>query len=132
MKTAEKNTAEVMNYLKNSEKNFFLSEDGKHWQAIVKIQASGEYVFVKDGEVHRLNMEHYLKEGTTAGKTFLKQRLHPTWDISSSSTWYKGYGHGPSKKLRAVRWTFARYELTANAVKELVEEAIKCLVEEGK
>jgi hypothetical protein len=123
MKTKEQNTAEVMNYLKNSEKNFFLSEDGNHWQAIVKIQATGEYVFVKDGEVHRLNMESYLKEGTTAGKTFLKQRLHPTWEASGS--WYKGYGHGPSKKLRAVKWTFARYELTANAVKDLVEEAIK-------
>jgi heme oxygenase len=125
MKTTEQNTAEVMNYLKNSEKNFFLSEDGKHWQAIVKIQATGEYVFVKDGEVHRLNMEHYLKEGTTAGKTFLKQKLHPTWDVQSSSTWYKGYGHGPNKKLRAVKRTLAHYELTSNAVKDLVEAAIK-------
>jgi len=121
MKTQEQNTKEVMTYLEKSAQNFFQSEDGQHWQAIVKIQASGEYVFVKDGEVHRLNLEHYLKEGTTAGKTFLKHVLHPTWDVSSHSTWYKGYGHGPSKKLRAVRSTFSRYELTANAVKNYLE-----------
>jgi hypothetical protein len=119
MKTQEQNTKEVMTYLEKSAQNFFQSEDGKHWQAVVKIQRTGEYVFVKDGEVHRLNMEYYLKEGTTAGKTFLKHRLHPTFD--PYSTWYKGYGHGPSKKLRAIRWNMYCLELTSTAVKELVE-----------
>ena len=119
MKSQQQNTNEVMTYLKKSAQNFFQSEDGQHWQAVVKIEKTGEYVFVKDGEVHHLNMDHYLKEGTTAGKTYLKQKLHPTWNVQSSSPWYKGYGHGPNKKLRAVKWTFSRYELIANTVAEL-------------
>jgi len=120
MKTQEQNTKEVMTYLKNSEKNFFLSEDGQHWQAIVKIHLLDKYVFIKDGEVHELNMDYYLKAGTTAGKTYLKNKIHPTWDVYNPA-WNRGYGHGPSKKLRAVRWNFYRWELTDTAVKNYLE-----------
>lgn len=120
MKTQEQNKKEVMNYLQNSSKNFFESEDGKHWQSIVYLHALEKYVFIKDGEVYELNMEYYLREGTTAGKTFLKHKLHPTYDPYGS--WYKGYGHGPSKKLKAVKWNMARLELTSEAAIKYVAE----------
>ena len=118
MKTSEQNQKEVMTYLEKSSQHFFESEDGKHWQAIVKIHALDKYIFIKDGEVSELNMEAYLKEGTTAGKTFLKQKLHPCWNPSGGSFWTRGYGHGPSKKLRAVKWNKARLELTSIAAQD--------------
>jgi hypothetical protein len=122
MKTTEQNQKEVMNYLANSSQHFFESEDGKHWQAIVKLHALDRYVLIKDGEVFELNLEFYLKEGTTAGKTFLKQKIHPVYDPSGSSFWTRGYGHGPSKKLRAVRWNnAARLELTSMAAQAYLE-----------
>ena len=121
MKTSEQNQKEVMTYLEKSSQHFFESEDGKHWQAIVKIHALDKYVFIKDGEVSELNMEAYLKEGTTAGKTFLKQKLHPCWNPSGGSFWTRGYGHGPNKKLRAVRWNKPRLELTSNAAQTYLE-----------
>jgi hypothetical protein len=114
MKTQEQNTKEVMAYLDKSAQNFFQSEDGQHWQAVVKLHALDKYVFIKDGEVHEFNMDHYLGAGITAGKTFLKQKLHPQWNPSTGS-WSRGYGHGPAKKMRAVRWNKARLELTSTA-----------------
>ena len=121
MKTQERNNQEVMTYLQKSSQNFFESEDGKHWQSIVYLHALDKYVFIKDGEVSELNMEFYLKEGTTAGKTFLKQKIHPVYDPSGTSFWTRGYGHGPSKKLRAVRWNKARLELTSMAAQAYLE-----------
>ena len=121
MKTAEQNTKEVMTYLEKSSKNFFQSEDGQHWQAVVKIQKTGDYVFVRDGEVFPIDISWYTGEKETEGKTRLKRKLHPTWDVNTNSSWYKGYGHGPGKKLRAVRWNLEKLELTASAVKEIVE-----------
>jgi hypothetical protein len=121
MKTQEKNNQEVMTYLQKSSQNFFESEDGKHWQSIVYLHALDRYVFIKDGEVSELNMEAYLKPGTTAGKTFLKQKIHPVYDPSGTSFWTRGYGHGPSKKLRAVRWNKARLELTSSAAQAYLE-----------
>ncbi len=121
MKTSEQNQKEVMTYLEKSSQHFFESEDGKHWQAIVKIHALDKYVFIKDGEVSELNMESYLEEGTTAGKTFLKQKLHPCWNPSGGSFWTRGYGHGPNKKLRAVRWNKPRLELTSTATQNYLQ-----------
>ena len=121
MKTSEQNQKEVMTYLEKSSQHFFESEDGKHWQAIVKIHALDKYVFIKDGEVSELNMESYLKEGTTAGKTFLKQKLHPCWNPSGGSFWTRCYGHGPNKKLRAVRWNKPRLELTSTATQNYLQ-----------
>lgn len=121
MKTQEKNNQEVMTYLQKSSQNFFESEDRKHWQSIVYLHALDRYVFIKDGEVSELNMEAYLKPGTTAGKTFLKQKIHPVYDPSGTSFWTRGYGHGPSKKLRAVRWNKARLELTSSAAQVYLE-----------
>ena len=122
MKTTEQNQKEVMNYLANSSKHFFESEDGKHWQAIVKLHELDKYVLIKDGEVFELSMQAYLREGITAGKTFLKQKIHPVYDPSGSLFWTRGYGHGPSKKLRAVRWNnAARLELTSMAAQAYLE-----------
>jgi hypothetical protein len=115
MKSNEQNKKEVMNYLEKSSQHFFESENGNHYQAIVKIQATGNYVFVKNGNCYPIDEKGYIAEGTTAGKTFLKQRFHPKWDAHSNF-----YGHGTSKKLRAVRWNKARLELTATAVAEIV------------
>ena len=120
MKTQEQNTKEVMTYLEKSAQNFFQSEDGQHWQAVVKLPALDKYVFIKDCEVHEFNMGHYLGEGITDGKARLKRKLHPTWDVHNP-TWNRGYGHGPSKKIRAVRWNLARLELTANAAQAYLE-----------
>ena len=123
MKTTEQNQKEVMNYLANSSKHFFESEDGKHWQAIVKLHELDKYVLIKDGEVFEISMQAYLREGITAGKTFLKQKIHPVYDPSGSSFWTRGYGHGPSKKLRAVRWNnAARLELTSMAAQQYLEK----------
>jgi hypothetical protein len=121
MKTTEQNRKEVLSYLERSQKNFFQSENGEHWQAIVKIQKTGEYVFVKDGLAYPINLDNYTKEGVTAGKTFLKQKYHPTFNYSSGSSWYKEYGHSADLKLSAVRWNLARLELTANAVRGIIE-----------
>jgi hypothetical protein len=121
MKTTEQNTKEVMTYLEKSSKNFFQSEDGLHWQAVVKIQKTGDYVFVRNGEVFPIDISRYTGEKETAGKTYLKHKFHPQWDVNPNSPWYKGYGHGPSKKLRAVRWNLEKLELTSTAVKHLVE-----------
>ena len=111
-----------MNYLANSSKHFFESEDGKHWQAIVKLHELDKYVLIKDGEVFEISMQAYLREGITAGKTFLKQKIHPVYDPSGSLFWTRGYGHGPSKKLRAVRWNnAARLELTSMAAQAYLE-----------
>jgi hypothetical protein len=123
MKTTEQNQKEVMTYLEKSSQHFFESEDGKHWQAIVKLHELDKYVLIKDGEVFELSMEVYLKEGTTAGKTFLKQKLHPCWDPSGTSFWTRDYGHGPSKKLKAVRWNkAARLELASIAAHRYLEK----------
>ena len=122
MKTTEQNQKEVMNYLANSSKHFFESEDGKHWQAIVKLHELDKYVLIKDGEVFEISMQAYLREGITAGKTFLKQKIHPVYDPSGSLFWTRGYGLGPSKKLRAVRWNnAARLELTSMAAQVYLE-----------
>ena len=127
MKTQEQNTKEVMTYLEKSSKNFFESEDGKHWQSIVYLHALEKYVFIKDGEVHDLNVQDYIGENIvgkqiTEGKTFLKYKIHPQWDITSSNSLWKGFGHGPSKKLRAVRWNkAARLELTAMAAQSYLQ-----------
>lgn len=118
MKTQEQNNKEVMTYLEKSSKNFFMSEDGKHWQSIVKLHALDKYVLIKDGEVIEINYEYYLANGTTAGKTFLKNTIHPSWD-----PWYgKSWGHGHSKKLRAVRWNLERLELTSTAAQNYLKE----------
>ena len=120
MKTSEQNQKEVMTYLTNSSQHFFESEDGQHWQAVVKLHALDKFVFIKDGEVSEFNMEAYLKEGTTAGKTFLKQKVHPCWNPSGGTFWARYYGHGPAKKLRAVRWNKARLELTSAAAQDYI------------
>ena len=127
MKTQEQNTKEVMTYLEKSSKNFFESEDGKHWQSIVYLHALEKYVFIKDGEVYDLNMEAYLGNDTTGnriteGKTLLKYKIHPQWDVPTGSSWFKGYGHGPKQKMRAVRWNKAsRLELTAMAAQKYID-----------
>ena len=127
MKTQEQNTKEVMTYLEKSSKNFFESEDGKHWQSIVYLHKFERYVFIKDGEVHELNIQGYLGNDTTGkqiteGKTFLKYKIHPQWDITSGHSLWKGFGHGPGKKLRAVRWNkAARLELTAMAAQSYLQ-----------
>lgn len=121
MKTTEQNRKEVMTYLEKSSKNFFQSEDGLHWQAVVKIQKTGDYVFVRDGQVFPIDTTWYTGDGETDGKGRLKRKIHPVWDVPVKSSWYTGYGHGPSKKLRAVRWNLEKLELTANAVKSIVE-----------
>lgn len=114
MKSQEQNNREVMSYLKNSSQHFFESEDGKNWQAIVYLTALDKYVFMKDGEVTEINVNYYTVSGMTAGKTCLKQKIHPTFNpFSYSGSYYKGYGHGPAKKLRAVRWNKPRLELTS-------------------
>jgi hypothetical protein len=127
MKTQEQNTKEVMTYLEKSSKHFFESGDGNHWQSIVYLHAHGRYVFIKDGEVNELNMKAYtgkdsLGNSITEGKTLLKYLVHPHWDIPTGSSWFKGYGHGPKKKLRAVRWTKARLELTSTAAQEYLSK----------
>lgn len=112
MKTQEQNTKEVMGYLERSARNFFESEDGQHWQAVVRVDDSEKYIFIKDGVVSEFDMGYYLGEGKTAGKCFLKTRLHPGFDLApNSGSLYKGYGHGPKAKLRAVRWNSYRREL---------------------
>jgi hypothetical protein len=118
MKTSEQNKKEVMTYLQKSAQHFFESEDGNHWQAVVYLTRFEKYVFIKDGEVSPINLDYYTGSTDTYGKSLLKHKLHPTWQISSSSMWYKGYGHGIDKKLRAVRWNQARLELTAKAAQE--------------
>jgi hypothetical protein len=129
MKTQEQNTKEVMTYLEKSSQNFFESEDGKHWQSIVYLHALEKYVFIRDGEVFDLNVQSYIGENIvgkqiTEGKTFLKHKIHPQWDIPfpTVSSWYKGYGHGPNKKLRAVRWNLSRLELTSTAAQAYMEK----------
>ena len=111
MKTQEQNEKEVMGYLEKSSKNFFESEDGHNWQAVVKISEK-KYIFIKNEVVSEFDMSYYLGEGKTAGKCFLKTRLHPRFDLAHN-LWslYKGYGHGPKAKLRAVRWNGYRREL---------------------
>lgn len=121
MKTQEQNTKEVMTYLEKSSQNFFQSEDGKNWQAVVFLHSLQKYVFVKDGHVFEFNMAYYIGEGITEGKTRLKQKLHPTFDCHPHSAFYHGYGHGPSKKLRAVKFKFDKYELTAKACQDYLE-----------
>lgn len=115
MKSQEQNNREVMSYLKNSSQHFFESEDGKKWQAIVYLKESDRYVFVKDGEVSEINVAYYLAKGITAGKTGLKQKISPQFNPYSGS-WYKGYGHGPAAKLRAVRYNKFRRELIDNSI----------------
>lgn len=115
MKTQAQNTKEVMTYLEKSSQNFFESEDGQHWQAIVKLEVLDKYVFVKDGTVNEINMDHYIGEGKTAGKTYLKQKIHPQWNPSNSN-WYSSYGHGPAKKIRSVRRNRFRRELVETAI----------------
>ena len=128
MKTQEQNTKEVMTYLEKSSKNFFESEDGKHWQSIVYLHALEKYVLIRDGEVHEINVQNYIGENIvgkqiTEGKTFLKYKIHPQWNIPTGSKWFKDYGHGPDKKLRAVRWNkAARLELTATAAQEYLSK----------
>jgi len=62
MKTQEQNTKEVMTYLEKSSKNFFESEDGKHWQSIVYLHALEKYVLIRDGEAHEINVQNYIGE----------------------------------------------------------------------
>ena len=127
MKTQEQNTKEVMAYLEKSSKNFFESEDGKHWQSIVYLHALEKYVLIRDGEVHEINVQNYIGENIvgkqiTEGKTFLKYKIHPQWNIPTGSKWFKDYGHGSDKKLRAVRWNkAARLELTAMAAQNYID-----------
>ena len=121
MKTLEQNRKEVMNYLKRSSKNFFLSEDGQHWQSIVKIHTLDQYVFIRDGKVFPIEVEKYCQASITAGKTFLKQKTHPQYDPNHLYKYSERMGHGPSKKLCAVRWNKERLELTSKAVKEYLK-----------
>lgn len=117
MKSQEQNNREVMSYLKNSSQHFFESEDGKNWQAVIYLTDLDKYVFIKDGEVTEIDVTIYTANGWTAGKTYLKHRIHPVFNpFSYSGSYYKGYGHGPAKKLRAVRWNKFRLELTSTAV----------------
>jgi hypothetical protein len=118
MKTSEQNKKEVMTYLQKSAQHFFESEDGNHWQAVVYLTRLEKYVFIKDGEVIPVNLDYYTGETDTYGKAMLKRKLHPYWPISNNSSWYKDYGHGSDKKLRAVRWNQSRLELTAKASQE--------------
>ena len=122
MKSTEQNTKEVMTYLKKSAQHFFESEDGKNWQAITQ-NSAGEYVFVIDGEVHPIKLDVVTGEGVTDGKACLKRKHHPTWDVPriASSAYWKSWGHGPSRKLRAVRKNKFRRELIEIAVREAVE-----------
>lgn len=117
MKTQEQNTKEVMGYLERSARNFFESEDGQHWQSVVRVGDSGKYIFIKDGVISEFDMGYYLGEGKTAGKCFLKTRLHPRFDLAPH-LWslYKGYGHGPKAKLKAVRWNSYRRGLVEGCV----------------
>lgn len=115
MKSHEQNTKEVMTYVEKSSRNFFQSEDGQNWQAVVKINELNRYVLVKDGNIIELNLDMYCEPGTTAGKTFLKGKIHPTWD-SNSQYFVSRYGHGPSKKLRAIRWN--------NNLRDLITKSI--------
>lgn len=110
-----------MSYLKKSAQNFFQSEDGNHWQAVVYLHALDKYVFIRDGRVFELNMANYIGQGITAGKTFLKNKLHPTYTPSEYAMQNYGYGHGPFKKMRAVRWNRARLEMTATAAQSYLE-----------
>lgn len=115
MKSHEQNTKEVMTYVEKSSRNFFQSEDGQNWQAVVKINELNRYVLVKDGNIIELSLDKHCEPGTTAGKTFLKGKIHPTWD-SNSQYFFSNYGHGPSKKLRAIRWN--------NNLRDLITKSI--------
>lgn len=115
MKSQAQNTKEVMDYLKKSSQHFFESEDGNYWQSVVYLHAVDKYVLIKNDGVYELPADRYTGTGMTEGKTLLKRRVHPNWEISDKSSWYNGYGHGTQKKIRAVRWNKARLELTSTA-----------------
>jgi hypothetical protein len=102
MKTTEQNQKEVLTYLEKSSKQFFVSEDGNHFQTIIKLK-DGKFIFVRDGEIFPINVENYTKEGETAGRTFLKYQFHPTYNPSHK--YWPNVGHGPSKKMKAVKRT---------------------------
>jgi hypothetical protein len=129
MKTPEQNRTEVMNYLNESSKHFFQSEDGKSFQAIMKIDE--QFVFIlhicdvnfKNGEryddikenVYVLDIENHLQRFKTEGKTKLKQRFHPSYD----PYWQNSeFGMGPGKKPRSVK----HYKELVAKVEKIVED----------
>jgi hypothetical protein len=113
MKTTEQNTKEVMNYLNRSSQHLFMSEDGKDYQVIVKIKDG--FALIKNGDILPIKHENYITEGVTAGKTFVKRTIHPVWNPSPS---YRGYGFGPAKKLRSVKYFKAMRE----EIKKIIAE----------
>jgi hypothetical protein len=114
MKSQTQNTAEVMNYLKNSSNHLFMSEDGTKYQTI---QPIGEgYVLIKNDEVHIIDIDKHLGYYPTEGRTKLKQRFHPTWNVNEK--WHKGYGMGPGDKPKSVRWFKAMEEKIEKIISE--------------
>jgi len=114
MKTQERNQAEVMNYLNQSSKHVFQSEDGTVFQAIVK--SGDKFLFIKNEEVHIINIDQYIGYFPTEAKTKMKQKFHPTWDVNEK--YYKGYGIGPSKKPRAVK----HYKALTEQIEKIIFE----------
>jgi hypothetical protein len=119
MKTNEQNQKEVIGYLEKSSTHFFESEDGLHYQAIIKIESTGEFVFIKDSVVFKINISSYTSNGETAGKAWLKNRY---FTKMVDTTYHKDYGHGKNLKMRAVRKrTKARLELIKSALESYVK-----------
>lgn len=114
MKSQEQVRSEVMSYLEKSSKQFFESEDRNEYQTIVKTDK--EFVFVKNGEKFPIDHEYYIQSGKGEAKTWLKRKFHPTWDVNEK--YWKGYGMGPSKKPRAIRWNRERRELIDTLFKQ--------------
>lgn len=129
MKTPEQNRTEVLNYLNESSKHFFQSEDGKSFQAIVKIDE--QFIFIKhicnvnikNGEmydeikenVYILDIENHLQRFKTEGKTKLKQRFHPSYDPYYPQS---EFGMGPGKKPRSVK----HYKELAAKIEKIIED----------
>ena len=106
MKTQEQNRKEVMSYLNKSAQHLFMSEDGTQYQTIAKI--GDGFALIKNDEVHIIDIEKHLEYFQTEGRTKLKQRFHPTWDIDER--YHKAYGMGPKLKPRSVKYFKAMKE----------------------
>lgn len=100
MKTIEQNRKEVMNYLNKASQHLFMSEDETTYQTIAKI--GDGFALIKNDEVHIIDIEKHLEYWPTEGRTKLKQRFHPTWDINEK--YHKGWGMGPGKKPKSVKY----------------------------
>ena len=117
MKTNEQNQKEVIGYLKKLSDHFFESEDGLHYQFTVNIESTGEFVFIKDSVATKIDIDNYIKDGMTYGKTLLKNRFFPKWDRGDNR-----YGHAPKLKMRAVRKRAAsRIDLVRSALEDYLK-----------